>query len=95
MVTSLLKELGVPRDKIPSLWCDNPGATYLSTNHLLHARSKHIEIHFHFIKERVARKLLDIQLIPSHDQVDDVLTKPLIVELPHNFRRHLNLASCD
>jgi hypothetical protein len=43
-VQSILRELGVPQEKAPCLWCDNLGATYLSANPVFHARTKHIEI---------------------------------------------------
>jgi hypothetical protein len=38
---------------------------------------KHIEVNFHFVRERVAQRLLDIQAISSKDQLTDGLTKPL------------------
>lgn len=53
-VQSLLHELKVPHPSNGRLWCDNLGATYLSANTVFHARTKHIEIDYHFVRERVA-----------------------------------------
>lgn len=92
-VQSLLQELGVAQDRPPVLWCDNLGATYLSANPVFHARTKHIEVDFHFVRERVAQKLLHIKFISSKDQVADIFTKPLSIQLFSSFRRNLNIAS--
>jgi len=48
-VQSLLTKLGVHHPEAASLWCDNLGATYLSANPVFHARTKHIEIDYHFV----------------------------------------------
>ncbi|WVZ49109.1 hypothetical protein U9M48_000490 [Paspalum notatum var. saurae] len=76
-VQSLLKELGVFLHKAPRLWCDNLGATYLTTNPVFHARTKHIEVDFHFVREQVARKAMEVRFISSKDQLADMMTKPL------------------
>jgi histone deacetylase 1/2 len=90
-VESLLRELGVRLTERPCLWCDNLGATFLSANPVFHARTKHIEIDFHFVRERVARRQLDIKFISSKDQVADGFTKALPVVRLQEFRRNLNL----
>jgi histone deacetylase 1/2 len=90
-VEALLHELGVRLQKKPCLWCDNIGATYLSANPVFHARTKHIEIDFHFVRERVAKKRLDIRFVSSKDQVADGFTKALPVRNLHEFRHNLNL----
>jgi histone deacetylase 1/2 len=90
-IQTLLAELGVPQPRPTVLWCDNLGATYLSANPVFHARTKHIEVDYHFIRERVAKKLLDIRFIPSGDQVDDGFTKALATRQLEVFRRNLNL----
>jgi hypothetical protein len=76
-VQTLLDELEVSQSKAAVLWCDNIGATYLSTNPVFHARINHIEVDYHFIRERVAQKLLDIRFISLGDQVDDGFIKLL------------------
>jgi histone deacetylase 1/2 len=60
-------ELGISLKEKPCFWCDNLGATYLSANSVFHARTKHIKIDFHFVCERVAKKLLAIQHISTKD----------------------------
>ena len=95
-VESLLKELGIDRKQTSCLWCDNMGATYLSANHVFHARTKHIEIDFHFVRERVANKLLEIRFITSQDQVADGFTKALPGRQVEEFKHNLNLGNgCD
>jgi hypothetical protein len=59
---------------------------------VFHARAKHTEIDFHFVRERVLKKQLDIGLVPSRDQVADGFTKPLPVRSFEKFKYNLNLA---
>jgi histone deacetylase 1/2 len=92
-VQALLRELGVPLRAPPCLWCDNLGATYLSANPVFHARTKHIEIDFHFVRERVASKEIMIKFISSKDQLTDGFTKALPVKTFNEFKRNLNLSS--
>jgi hypothetical protein len=68
----LLKELGVHQSWPPVLWCDNLGATYLYANPVFHARTKHIEIDFPFVREKVALGALKVKFISSGDQLTNV-----------------------
>lgn len=90
-IQSMLKELGIKSVKVPCLWCDNLGATYLSANPVFHAMTKHIEIDFHFVRERVAQKQLDIRFVLSKDQIADGFTKALPIKSFEDFKYNLNL----
>ena len=92
---TLLRELVVVIPPTAKLWCDNLGAKYLSTNPVFHARTKHIEVDYHFVRERVAQKLLQIDLISSGDQVADGFTKALTVRKLEIFKHNLNLDGYD
>ncbi|XP_059070464.1 uncharacterized mitochondrial protein AtMg00810-like [Cryptomeria japonica] len=76
-IQSLLSELRYSPTTPPILWCDNLGATYLMANPVFHARTKHIEIDYHFVREKVANKGLAVRFISTQDQVADVFTKGL------------------
>jgi hypothetical protein len=67
------------------------GTKYLSSNPIFHGRTKHIEIDYHFMRERVLRKLLEVDFISIRDQVVDGFTKPLVARKLENFKYNLNL----
>lgn len=90
-VQTLLIELGISQPRAAILWCDNIGATYLSSSPVFHARTNYIEVDYHFVRERVAQKLLDIRIISTRDQVADDFTKAQTVHRLHEFRNNLNL----
>lgn len=46
---SLVKELEIFLTHSPTLWCDNLGVTYLSVNPMLHSRTKHMKLYYHFV----------------------------------------------
>jgi histone deacetylase 1/2 len=94
-IQTLLMELGVSAPKAATLWCDNIGAKYLSSNPVFHARTKHIEVDYHFVRERVAMKLLNIEYVSTKDQVADGFTKPLPVRQLEMFKHNLNLVRSD
>ena len=97
-IQSLLKELGVFLLAAPILYCDNIGATYLTSNPPYHARTKHahtkhIEIDYHFVRDRVAKKTLVVKFLSSKDQLADILTKPLVSARFAHLRTNLNVCS--
>ena len=90
---SLLRELGFFLPHPPIHWCDNIGATYLTTNPAFRAFTKHIEIDFHFVRDCVATRCLTVRYRSTKDQVADIFTKPLISHHFELLRDKLNVHS--
>ncbi|GKC93137.1 hypothetical protein Tco_1158579 [Tanacetum coccineum] len=71
-----LIDYDVRLDDVP-IMCDNKGAIDLSKNLVQHSRTKHIEIHHHFLRDNVQKGHISIEKVPSIDNIADILTKPL------------------
>jgi hypothetical protein len=73
----LLKEIQVYLAAPPVLWCDNISALALASNPVFHARTKHIEVDYHFIREKVLNRDILLKFISTQDQVADLFAKGL------------------
>lgn len=91
-IKQLLSFLHVSIPYQPVLYCDNMSAIALTCNPVLHQRTKHIEVDIHFVRERVNKKLLTVQFVPSAEQYADILTKGLSAPLYQTHCRNLSLA---
>ena len=76
-LTRILKDLGIPIKDPTPLFCDNMCTIYLARNPVFHARTKHIEVHYHFIREHVLAGDVDLQHISTNLQTADIFTKAL------------------
>ncbi|KAH9751634.1 retrovirus-related pol polyprotein from transposon RE2 [Citrus sinensis] len=92
-ILSLLQDIGVSLSHIPHLLCDNTSAIYMTRNPVFHARSKHIEIDVHFVREKVSQGLLKATHVPSLQQAAYILTKLLGKDLFFLFRQKLGVHS--
>ncbi|KAM2695500.1 hypothetical protein EV1_039988 [Malus domestica] len=73
-ITQLLQFMQIEVSGSTTLFCDNLSTIALAYNPVMHQRTKHIEVDVHFIRERVAKKLLQVQFVSSNDQFADILT---------------------
>ncbi|RVW86387.1 Retrovirus-related Pol polyprotein from transposon RE1 [Vitis vinifera] len=87
----ILNDLHIPLASTPTLYCDNTSALHMTINSVFHARSKHIELDYHFVRERVALGLLVTQHISTEKQVADLFTKPMSKAALSNFQTKLCL----
>lgn len=71
----LLIELRVNIQLPIKLLFDNKYAINLLKNHVSHGRSKHIEIRFHYVREKVNKERLAMKHCPTKDQIVDILNK--------------------
>jgi hypothetical protein len=67
---------GKQLDSIP-LFCINQSALKKARNPINHVNSKRVEIWHHYIHEHVLSREVDLLYIPTNDQIDDIMTKPL------------------
>ena len=51
-----------------SIKCDNTIAISISKNRVLHLKTKHIPIKYHFLREQVAQKLVKLEYVPTKEQ---------------------------
>ena len=73
------------------IYCDNQGAIALAKNPESHARSKHIDIQWHYQREKIEDGSVEFKFIPTEQQIADGLTKALTKEKFLIFRRALGL----
>ena len=57
------------------LWCDNVSTLALASNPIFHARTKHIEVDYYYIREKVLSKELQVHFISTLDQLANIFTK--------------------
>ena len=74
-IRQVLRDLDIYLAIPPKIWYDNVFALAIASNTIFHARTKHIEVDYHFIKERVLRRDLRIKYISMDDQFTDIFTK--------------------
>ena len=82
---TLLRDLGMDIGTI-TIYADNQSAIKLLKNPVFSMRSKHIDVIYHFARERVALKDFAFKYIPTTEMIADALTKPLPAG-KHNYCR--------
>jgi hypothetical protein len=91
----LLLDLGQSVDTLVVMYCDNISSILLANNLVYHARTKHIKVHYHFIRKKVLAKEIDLIHVSIEDQVADIFTKALGTDKLRKFRKMLGVLEVD
>jgi hypothetical protein len=73
----LFYDLGLEQREATTIFQDNQGCIALSNNPIYHKRTKHIDVRYHYIRERVESGDVALVHVPSERQLADLMTKPL------------------
>ena len=73
----LLEEIYGPVSSPIPIYCDNQGAIALASKTKFHARTKHIDIRYHFVRHLIRTRILDLSYCPTEENVANIFTKAL------------------
>jgi hypothetical protein len=85
-----LLDYGVVLDKVPLLY-DNESVIKIANNPVQHSRTKHIDIHHHFLRDHVVKNDISLEGVRSENQLADIFTKPLDEAIFYRLRSELNV----
>ncbi|GJX37598.1 retrovirus-related pol polyprotein from transposon TNT 1-94 [Tanacetum coccineum] len=63
--------------KMVPIFCDNTNAISIFNDHVIHLRTKYIDIRYHFIKDHIIKCDIELHFIPTTYELVDICTKPL------------------
>ena len=82
----LLQDLGHDVSGAVTLYCDNISNIQLANNPVFHTRTKHIEVHYHYVCEKVLAGDIDLVYVSTQEHVANIFTKSLGAEKLQSFR---------
>ena len=87
----VLLDLQQPQVQPTIIYCDNMSAIALSKNPVFHAKSKHIELRHHFIRDLVNKEEIILKYVGTNEQAADFLTKAVTIEKFRKFKNQLQI----
>jgi hypothetical protein len=85
-----LNDFGIKFKQV-SLLCDNESVVKLTNNLVQHARTKHIDVRHHFIRDHQQKGDICIESVGTDEQLADIFTKPLDEKRFYKLRNELNI----
>ncbi|CAJ2672146.1 unnamed protein product [Trifolium pratense] len=78
-----------------TIFCDNSSSIKLSRNPVMHGRSKHIDVRFHFLRDLTKDGKIQLQHCSSFEQIGDIMTKALSLDNFCRIRELLGLCKLE
>jgi hypothetical protein len=75
-ITYTMSDFGEEYTHVPHQ-CDSTSAISVAKNPVLHSKTKHIEVRYHFLGDNIEKGKIALIHVPTHDQLADIFTKPL------------------
>ncbi len=82
-------------DVLIVIYCDNISGILIANNSVYHARTKHIKVHYHFIRKNFIANEIDLIHVNTEDQVADIFTKALGTDKIKKFQKMLGVLEVD
>lgn len=70
-------DIGHPSSSSTPLRCDNQNAISLAKDYVQHNKSKHIAVHYHYVRHEVKKGMIMIEHCPTSQMIANILTKGL------------------
>ena len=71
--------------------CDNNSAINMSKSPIIHSKTKHIPIKYHYLRELVSQKTMRLEYIDTKEQIADIFTKALPKEAFERLRQKMGV----
>lgn len=78
-------------DEEIKMYEDNQGSIALAKNPEFHKRTKHIDIRYHFVREKVESGEVVLEYCPNQDMLADIMTKPIAAVQFEGIRDRLGI----
>ncbi|MCO5609273.1 hypothetical protein L7F22_063497 [Adiantum nelumboides] len=87
----LMADLGVGQETTNTIYTDSQSALAIARNLVFHARAKHIEVHYHYVREKLLAREINLAYVPTQDNLAYPFTKAFTHEKFEAFHKALGL----
>ena len=88
-----LQDIQVTYDEPIPIFCDNTSAISILKNPMMHSKTNHIPIKFHFLRDQVLDNIIKLEYVPTTKQLANIFTNPLPIATFKYLRQQLSIVS--